>query len=168
MRKIDIIKKRLQQIWDKYGNIIIVCFIMAFLIWYAFDAFQTPEDELVDKIMSQQSTGTSKRRSLVAFEKYIVSNWGKQGYIVFTILSVLMYVYILWWTIQKLRCIERRNNLIHEGKLSIWDTNFGFEKISLWRSIKNIFRRKKDKYPSEKEMRDALKNNKYYKEKDRD
>lgn len=163
MRKIDIIKNRLQQIWHKYGDIIILSFLVFAGIGIVLNAYQTPEDELIERIMNERVGGRAS-----GLKQLVVLYWGKPGYIVLFIFVTLGFIYGIWWTIQKLRCIERRNNLIHEGKLSIWDTNFGFEKISLWRSIKNLFRRKKDKYPSEREMRDALKKNKYYKEKDMD
>ncbi len=58
-----------------------------------------------------------------------------------------------------------REKLIREGLRAPDDYVDDYVRIPLWKKVANLFTKKrKKKYPSEREMRDSLKKNKYYKE----
>ena len=136
--------------------------VAAFCIIYSFI---TPECEYVDWILSRELIGSGRQSSNIMIEKFIVSNWGKVGMQAFIAITTILLANELYELISAYRRLLFREKLIREGLRAPDDYVDDYVRVPLWRKIANLFTKKrKKKYPSEREMRDSLKKNKYYKE----
>lgn len=125
----------------------------------------TPEQKYVDLIMNRDLIGGAHQRRNILIEKFIVSHWGKTGMQVTFIIITLLIINELSETIGAYRRLLFREKLIREGLRAPDDYVDDYVRVPLWKKIANLFTKKrKKKYPSEREMRDSLKKNKYYKE----
>ena len=124
----------------------------------------TPEQKIVDIIMNQEVVGTVRHTRNVAIGKFIVSNFGKTGVLIFISIVMVGLANELYETISEYRRMIFREKLIREGLRAPDDYVDDYVRVPLWKKIVNLFSSKRKKsYPSEREMREALKKNKYYK-----
>lgn len=157
--------KRFKQKSAYYLKIILLVFLLSLDVFLIIDSFVTPEQEYVDWILNRELIGSGRQSSNIMIEKFIVSNLGKTGMqIVFAITALFAIT-----TMYKIVCEYRRlvfcERQILEGLRAPDDYVDDYVRVPLWRKIANLFTKKrKKKYPSEREMRDSLKKNKYYKE----
>ena len=81
------------------------------------------------------------------------------------VIITLLIINELLEAIGAFRRLLFREKLIREGLRAPDDYVDDYVRVPLWKKIANLFTKKrKKKYPSEREMRDSLKKNKYYKE----
>ena len=131
-------------------------------LWYTL---VTPEQEFVAMIMNRETTGSIRQIRNIMIQKFLVSNWGKAGMQIFIAITTLLLANELYETISEYRRMIFREKLIREGLRAPDDYVDDYVRVPLWKKIVNLFSSKrKNSYPSEREMRKSLKNNKYYKE----
>lgn len=124
----------------------------------------TPEQEYVDRIMRQEIVGSARQMRNIMIEKFLVSNWGKAGMQAFIFITTLLLANELYETISEYRRMLFREKLIREGLRAPDDYVDDYVRVPFWKKIVNLFSSKRKKsYSSEREMREALKKNKYYK-----
>lgn len=149
-----------------YINILWSGFLFIMTLALAIYFSLISEQDVIEQVINRKLSGISSTRIGIILQKFIVNHWGRIGLILFTILLSLFFLYRLWKETERYRRYRHRERMIYEGVMPISKIFDNDEPISLIDSIKDIFRRKKSKhkYPSEKEMRNSLKKNKYYKE----
>ena len=126
----------------------------------------TPEQKYVDLIMNRELIGGAHQKTTILIEKFIVRYYGKTGMQVTLAIITLLIINELSNAISAYRRLLFREKLIREGLRAPDDYVDDYVRVSLWKKIINLFaKKKKNEYPSEREMRDSLKKNKYYKEK---
>lgn len=136
-------------------SIILICVIEILI---------TPEQEYVDRIMRQEIVGSARQMRNIMIEKFLVSNWGKAGMQAFIFITTLLLANELYETISEYRRMLFREKLIREGLRAPDDYVDDYVRVPFWKKIVNLFSSKRKKsYSSEREMREALKKNKYYK-----
>ena len=157
--------KRYKQKSAYYWKTAFLVILLSLDVFLIVDSFVTPEQEYVDWILSRELIGSGRQSSNIMIEKFIVSHWGKTGMQVTFIIITLLIINELSETIGAYRRLLFREKLIREGLRAPDDYVDDYVRVPLWRKIANLFTKKrKKKYPSEREMRDSLKKNKYYKE----
>ena len=125
----------------------------------------TPEQKYVDLIMNRELIGGAHQRRNILIEKFIVSHWGKTGMQVTLVIIALLMINELSEAIGAYRRLLFREKLIREGLRAPDDYVDDYVRVPLWKKIVNLFAiKRKKKYPSESEMCESLKKNKYYKE----
>ena len=123
------------------------------------------EEDLFAFIMDQQLIGGSGQRGAIALQQFVISNFGKTGFLILFIVCELLLLSELLPRISAYRRFKKREREIREGLRALDDYVDDYVRVPLWKKAINLFTKKrKKKYPSEREMRDSLKKNKYYKE----
>lgn len=136
-----------------------------FGLYIIIDTIVSSEEELIASIMDRELIGGSGQRGAIALQQFVVSNFGKKGFLIFIGLCELLMLSELLPRISAYRRFKEREREIREGLRAPDDYVDDYERAPLWRKIVNLFTKKrKKKYPSERTMRDSLKKNKYYKE----
>lgn len=123
------------------------------------------ESDLIKQWGEQQLVGSGGQRSAQVIEMFVINNFGKVGFLVFSLIidAILLTGFII--TISTYRRFKKREREIREGLRAPDDYVDDYVRVPLWKKAINLFTKKrKKKYPSEREMRDSLKKNKYYKE----
>ncbi len=148
-----------------YLEFLAYAFFLTVVSFCIIDTVITSEDIFVDFILGQDLIGGAHQRRNILIEKFIVSHWGKTGMQVTFVIITLLIINELLEAIGAFRRLLFREKLIREGLRAPDDYVDDYVRVPLWRKIANLFTKKrKKKYPSEREMRDSLKKNKYYKE----
>ena len=123
------------------------------------------EEDLFAFIMDRQLIGGSGQRGAIALQQFVISNFGKTGFLILFIVCELLFLSELLPKISAYRRFKKREREIREGLRAPDDYVDDYVRIPLWKKVANLFTKKrKKKYPSEREMRESLKKNKYYKE----
>ena len=123
------------------------------------------EEDLFAFIMDQQLIGGSGQRGAIALQQFVISNFGKTGFLILFIVCELLLLSELLPRISAYRRFKKREREIREGLRAPDDYVDDYVRVPLWKKAINLFTKKrKKKYPSERTMRDSLKKNKYYKE----
>ena len=123
------------------------------------------EEDLFAFIMDQQLIGGSGQRGAIALQQFVISNFGKTGFLILFIVCELLLLSELLPRISAYRRFKKREREIREGLRAPDDYVDDYVRVPLWKKAINLFTKKrKKKNPSEREMRDSLKKNKYYKE----
>ena len=149
-----------------YMEFIAYAFFLAVATFCIIVTLITPEQEYVDRILNRDLIGGAHQRRNILIEKFIVSHWGKTGMQVVFSFGLLLIINVLYKNISAYRRFLFREKLIREGLRAPDDYVDDYVRVPLWKKIINLFAiKKKNEYPSEREMRDSLKKNKYYKEK---
>ena len=138
-------------------------FAFSIVIICSIELLVTPEQEYVDRIMNRELIGTARQMRNIVIEKFLVNNWGKAGMQTFIIITTLLLANELYETISEYRRMLFREKLIHEGLRAPDDYVDDYVRVPLWKKIVNMFSPKRKNFPSEREMRESLKKNKYYK-----
>lgn len=147
-----------------WGLFTFFLFAFSIILICVIEILITPEQEYVDRIMRQEIVGSARQMRNIMIEKFLVSNWGKAGMQVFIAITTLLLANELYETISEYRRMIFREKLIREGLRAPDDYVDDYVRVPLWKKIVNLFSSKRKKsYPSEREMREALKKNKYYK-----
>lgn len=134
------------------------------------EIYLEPEQVVIDRYLNMDTYGDAKTRSKIVLYKFLVSHWGKDGMIGLGIFIILIFLFALWNTISRFQKRLYFEKLVHEGLASQYDNLDDYYRKSLWQKIWSFFVKNRNKtnskknYPSEREMRKSLKNNKYYKE----
>ena len=148
-----------------YGEFVFCMTFLTMAFFCIIDTLVTSEQEYVDFILSQELIGGFHQSRNILIEKFIVSHWGKIGMQVTFVIITLLIINELLEAIGAFRRLLFREKLIREGLRAPDDYVDDYVRVPLWRKVANLFTKKrKKKYPSEREMRDSLKKNKYYKE----
>ena len=136
------------------------------VMWVTISSVFQSEAELIEHWGNQKLTGSAGQRSAQALEMFVTNNFGKKGFIIFGILlGIIILKLALMPTILSYCRFKKREREIREGLRAPDDYVDDYVRVPLWEKVINIFTKKrKKKYPSEREMRDSLKKNKYYKE----
>ena len=155
-------KSRKEMISDLFFYGLLFCIGIIFLI----NILLQSETNLIEQWGKQTLDGSSGQRFAQVIEMFIINKFGKRGFFVFFLLIELFLVTkCLIPTISTFRRFKKREREIREGLRAPDDYVDDYVRVPLWRKIANLFTKKrKKKYPSEREMRDSLKKNKYYKE----
>ena len=149
---------------DYYRNFIFIFLFLIIGVFTSTSIIVTPEQKIVDIIMNQEVVGTIRHTRNVAIGKFIASSFGKTGVLIFISIVMVGLANELYETISEYRRMLFREKLIREGLCAPDDYVDDYVRVPLWRKIANLFAKKrKKKYPSEREMRESLKKNKYYK-----
>lgn len=129
------------------------------------DYIETPTQEYENHIMNRNLIGSGRHVRNIAFQKFLIENFGAKGILVFLLLVGTLVFNECYKTIKEYRRMLFREKQIREGLRAPDDYIDDYESIPLRKRLKNIFsKRNKKKYPSKRAMRDSLKKNKYYKE----
>jgi|GEM_PF-4098117 len=148
-----------------YFELIVCIFFLVLATFCVGNTIITPEQKYVDRIMNRELIGGAHQKTDILIEKFIVSHWGKTGMQVTFIIISLLIINELSEVISAYRRLLFREKLIREGLRAPDDYVDDYVRVPLWRKVANLFTQKrKKKYPSEREMRDSLKKNKYYEE----
>ena len=131
------------------------------------EIYLEPEDVIVDRYLNMDTYGDAKTRSKIVLYKFLVSHWGKDGMIGLGIFIILIFLFALWNTISRFQKRLYFEKLVHEGLASQYDNPNDYWKKSIWQKLRSLFTKgkttSKTNFPSEREMRESLKKNKYYK-----
>ncbi len=115
--------------------------------------------------MDRELIGRSGQRGAIALQQFVISNFGKTGFLIFIGLCEFVVLSELLPRISTYRRFKKREREIREGLRAPDDYVDDYVRVPLWKKIVNLFAIKRKKtYPSESEMRESLKKNKYYKE----
>lgn len=145
--------------------LIILTAMICFWSWIVVDVIIKDEFILRNEILEEKLYGGAKQQGITLLQQWIISNFGKNGFLVFVSMVevVLVNEYISKFSTY---CrFKKREREIREGLRAPDDYVDDYVRVPLWKKIANLFTKKrKKKYPSEREMRESLKKNKYYKE----
>lgn len=144
-----------------------ICWLLLLIVFVVgtIDTLITPEQEFVDFFLNRDLIGGAHQRRNILIEKFIVSHWGRTGMQVVIAVGIILLINKIRDNICAYRRLLFREKLIREGLRAHDDYVDDYVRIPLWKKVANLFTKKrKKKYPSEREMRDSLKKNKYYKE----
>lgn len=148
-----------------YGEFAFCAFSLIVVIFCIVDTLVTPEQKYVDWILSRELIGGFHQSRNILIEKFIVRYFGKTGMQVTLIVITLLIINKLSKDISAYHRLLFREKLIREGLRAPDDYVDDYVRVPLWKKAINLFTKtRKKKYPSEREMRDSLKKNKYYKE----
>ncbi|MBO7477113.1 MAG: hypothetical protein J6U04_04175 [Salinivirgaceae bacterium] len=148
-----------------YSEFVAFIFFLSVCVFCIIDTIVTPEQEFIDFFLNQDLIGGAHQRRNILIEKFIVSHWGKTGMQVTLVIITLLIINELSEAIGAYRRLLFREKLIREGLRAPDDYVDDYVRVPLWKKIVNLFAiKRKKKYPSESEMRESLKKNKYYKE----
>ncbi|MBR6083744.1 MAG: hypothetical protein IKP62_12610 [Salinivirgaceae bacterium] len=157
--------KRYKQKSAYYWKTALIVILLSLDVFLIVDSFVTPEQEYVDWILSRELIGSGRQSSNIMIEKYIVSNFGKTGIQIVFVITALFAIITLYKIVCEYRRLVFCERQIREGLRAPDDYVDDYVRVPLWKKVANLFTKKrKKKYPSEREMRDSLKKNKYYKE----
>jgi hypothetical protein len=62
-----------------YSNLVIMTIFVIAGTWLVFRTFMHSEQEIIDLYMSRDFIGRARQKMAIGIQKFIVSNWGKQG-----------------------------------------------------------------------------------------
>ena len=148
-----------------YGEFVFCVAFLTMAFFCIIDTLFTSEQEYIDFILNQELIGGFHQSRNILIEKFIVSHWGKTGMQVTLVVIALLIINELSKAVSAYRRLLFREKLIREGLRAPDDYVDDYVRVPLWKKTINLFTKKrKKKYPSEREMRDSLKKNKYYKE----
>ena len=148
-----------------YGEFICWLLILIVFVAVVIDTLISSEQEFVERILNRELIGDAHQRGNILIEKFLVSNFGKAGIQVVAAIGILLISNKIYNIISAYRRLLFREKLIREGLRAPDDYVDDYVRVPLWKKAINLFTKKrKKKYPSEREMRDLLKKNKYYKE----
>jgi len=143
-----------------YGLLFICGFV------FSIDIILQDESTLIKQWGEQELGGSGGQQLAQAIEMFVVNVFGKTGFLIFNLfIEIFLATECLFPTISTYRRFKKREREIREGLRAPDDYVDDYVRVPLWRKVANLFTKKrKKKYPSEREMRDSLKKNKYYKE----
>ena len=148
-----------------YGEFVFYVAFLTMTFFCIIHTILTSEQQFVDWILSRELIGEAHQKTTILIEKFIVRYFGKTGMQVTLVVIALLMINELLEAIGAFRRLLFREKLIREGLRAPDDYVDDYVQVPLWRKVANLFTKKrKKKYPSEREMRDSLKKNKYYKE----
>ena len=150
---------------DQLFELLFCCIMCLFGLYFIIDTIVSSEEELITTIMDWELIGGSGQRGAIALQQFVISNFGKKGFLIFVALLEFVVLSELLPRISTYRRFKKREREIREGLRAPDDYVDDYVRVPLWKKAINLFTKKrKKKYPSEREMRDSLKKNKYYKE----
>ncbi len=157
--------KRFKSQKEQLFELLLFSTMCLFGLYIIIDTIVSSEENLIASIMNWQLIGRSGQRGAIALQQFVISNFGKKGFLIFITLCEFVVLSELLPRISTYRRFKKREREIREGLRAPDDYVDDYVRVPLWRKIANLFTKKrKKKYPSEREMRDSLKKNKYYKE----
>ena len=153
---------------SKKSQLLYLLFLSIIICFGSFTFIDTlirDENIIKAEILEQNLVGDAKQRGIIALQQFIISNFGKKGYLIFISLLGAFVLEEFVSVFTTYRRFKKREREIREGLRAPDDYVDDYVQVPLWRKVANLFTKKrKKKYPSEREMRDSLKKNKYYKE----
>lgn len=160
-KKIKRFKSKREQLFE----LLFLSTMCLFGLYIIINTIVSSEENLIASIMDRELIGGSGQRGAIALQQFVISNFGKKGFLIFIALYEFVVLSELLPRISTYRRFKKREREIREGLRAPDDYVDDYVRVPLWRKIANLFTKKrKKKYPSEREMRDSLKKNKYYKE----
>ena len=161
-KKIKRFKSKREQLFELlvYGLLFIGGFV------FSIDIILQDESTLIKQWGEQELGGSSGQQLAQAIEMFVVNIFGKTGFLIFNLfIESFLAIECLLPTISTYRRFKKREREIREGLRAPDDYVDDYVRVPLWEKAINLFtKKKKKKYPSDREMRDSLKKNKYYKE----
>ena len=153
---------------SKKSQLLYLLFLSIIICFGSFTFIDTlirDENIIKAEILEQNLVGDAKQRGIIALQQFIISNFGKKGYLIFISLLGAFVLEEFVSVFTTYRRFKKREREIREGLRTPDDYVDDYVRVPLWKKAANLFTKKrKKKYPSEREMRDSLKKNKYYKE----
>ena len=153
---------------SKKSQLLYLLFLSIIICFGSFTFIDTlirDENIIKAEILEQNLVGDAKQRGIIALQQFIISNFGKKGYLIFISLLGAFVLEEFVSVFTTYRRFKKREREIREGLRAPDDYVDDYVRVPLWKKAANLFTKKrKKKYPSEREMRDSLKKNKYYKE----
>ena len=160
-KKIKRFKSKREQLFE----LLFLSIMCLFGLYIIIDTIVSSEEKLITSIMDRELIGGSGQRGAIALQQFVISNFGKKGFLIFVALLEFVVLSELLPRISTYRRFKKREREIREGLRAPDDYVDDYVRVPLWKKAINLFTKKrKKKYPSEREMRDSLKKNKYYKE----
>ena len=157
--------KRFKSKREQLFELLLFSTMCLFGLYFIIDTIVRSEEELITTIMDWELIGGSGQRGAIALQQFVISNFGKKGFLIFGALLEFVVLSELLPRISTYRRFKKREREIREGLRAPDDYVDDYVRVPLWRKVATLFTKKrKKKYPSEREMRDSLKKNKYYKE----
>lgn len=140
----------------------LLIYIVGFILsLYTFIRFiNSTEQELVDIFLRQELTGSAKQRGAQAIERIIVYYLGKEGIVAVPFIGVIVLLNKFIKELLEYLRFLKKNKLFRQGLVNNLDNDY--IPTPFLKRLKNIFKAKYKVYPSSKEMKEALKKNKYY------
>lgn len=155
-------KSKREQLFEilVYGLLFIGGFV------FSIDIILQDESTLIKQWGEQRLGGSSGQQLAQAIEMFVVNVFGKTGFLIINLfIEIFLATECLFPTISTYRRFKTREREIREGLRAPDDYIDDYVRVRLWKKIVNLFAiKRKKKYPSESEMRESLKKNKYYKE----
>lgn len=160
-KKIKRFKSKREQLFE----LLFLSIMCLFGLYIIIDTIVSSEEKLITSIMDWELIGRSGQRGAIALQQFVISNFGKKGFLIFVALLEFVVLSELLPRISTYRRFKKREREIREGLRAPDDYVDDYVRVPLWKKAINLFTKKrKKKYPSEREMCDSLKKNKYYKE----
>lgn len=120
-----------------YRNIIGLCIFVLIFTWLVYRTLIHSEQELFDLYMNRGLIGRSRQRMSIGIQKFIVSNWGKQGLVITYGIITLGTYYLFVKEIFEFRRFLKKEKLFKQGLV---DNMFDDHKPrSIFQLIKGIF-----------------------------
>lgn len=133
--------------------------------WIVVDVIIKDEFVLRNELLGEKLFGGAKHRGITLLQQWIINVFGKKGFIVFVSMIEIILVNEYVSVFSTYRRFKKREREIREGLRAPDDYVDDYVRVRLWKKIVDLFAiKRKKKYPSESEMRESLKKNKYYKE----
>ena len=157
--------KRFRSQKEQILYLIILTAMICFWSWIVVDVIIKDEFILRNEILGEKLYGGAKQQGITLLQQWIISVFGKNGFFVFVSMIEIILINEYVSIFSTYRRFKKREREIREGLRAPDDYVDDYVRVPLWRKVANLFTKKRKKeYPSEREMRDSLKKNKYYKE----
>ena len=95
---------------------LLFCSIMClFGLYFIIDTIVSSEEELITTIMDWELIGHSGQRRAIALQQFVISNFGKKGFLIFVALLEFVVLSELLPRISTYRRFKKREREIREG-----------------------------------------------------
>lgn len=160
-------KKNFKQPKEYWFSIFCFVSLVAAAIWFFYLFSGVSEERIVEIFGNQKLTGSSSHRGVIGIERFLANRFGKAGIMAVPVVAMLIGIVKLRKEILEYVRYARKNRLYKQGLVS--DLYDDYKPLPFFKALTSFFKRKegakKVSYPSKKEMKEALKRNKYFKEK---
>lgn len=160
-------KKNFKQPREYWFNFIILGVFLLGAIWIFLLLLGDSEEMIVEIFGNQKLTGSSSHRGVIGIERFLANRFGKAGIMAVPVVAMLIGMVKLRKEILEYVRYARKNRLYKQGLVS--DLYDDYKPLPFFKALTSFFKRKEGgrnvSYPSKKEMKEALKKNRYFKEK---
>lgn len=147
-----------------YINIIIKIIGIIAAIWLIIWLQCKSQQEIIELFSEQKLIGTGRQRGSRALQSFLVNKWGKTGILSIPIIGFILLLKSTANIIFEYIRYINKMKLYKRGLVNNLDDDY--QSVNLFISIKNIIvskftKKQKKNYPSKKNMKRIIENNKY-------